>query len=157
MYRRGFDKLGRPVFVARPVGTTSEDWALQTRYVVYNFEHAIASMAPGVEQVVWIIDYTQFSLTAAPPMAFSRGVLTTMSDHYPERMGAIFAINPPMMFRVLWGALSPFIPAKSKKLGVLFVFVCFSLKFIYAILATAVVAAAPAVDVTSILDGVFFC
>ncbi len=38
-----------------------------------------------------------------------------MADHYPERLGAVFAFDPPMVFRVFWGAISPFINEVTKK------------------------------------------
>lgn len=114
MYRRGFDKRNRPVLLVRPAKKSSEDWDTQLRHIVWNFESAIATMAEGVEQIVWLVDYRNFSLIGAPPLSFGKQVMSTLADHYPERLGHVFALDPPMIFRFFWTAISPFIHQQTK-------------------------------------------
>ncbi len=75
MYRRGVDKLRRPVLLVRPAGKSSEAWDVQLRHITFNFEAAIASMEEGVEQLVWLVDYRSFALMSAPPLSFGKSVM----------------------------------------------------------------------------------
>jgi len=71
--------------------------------------------AKGISQWVWIIDYKDYSMKNAPPMSTAMETLNLLSNHYPERLGAAFLIEPPFLFILMWKAVSPFVPPATHK------------------------------------------
>ncbi len=67
LYQRGFDKEGRAVIVMTPSRETrKENFALGIRYLVYTIENAIHSMQDQADQMVWLIDFSNFSKNHLP-------------------------------------------------------------------------------------------
>lgn len=111
-YVRGFDKCGRPVIYMRSRLENTNDHEGNLRHLVYNLERAIAvaeAKGKGVEKVCLVIDFNGFSLMKQPPMKTSRATLDILQNHYPERLGVCFCIDPPWVFQGFWNLISPFI------------------------------------------------
>uniref|UniRef100_A0A7N0ZX70 CRAL-TRIO domain-containing protein n=1 Tax=Kalanchoe fedtschenkoi TaxID=63787 RepID=A0A7N0ZX70_KALFE len=66
----------------------------QMKLVVYTFENATFGLPEGLEHLVWLIDFTGWSLFNVPLKA-SRDFLSTMQNHYPERLAMCFLYDPP--------------------------------------------------------------
>jgi hypothetical protein len=117
MYRHGFTKGGQPVLYVVPTGKTSEQWDIQLNHLVFNLENAFATMdaSKGVEQIVWIVNWAEFSLSDAAPLSFGRTVLSVLQNMYPERLNCFFCMDAPFYFRAVWTVLSPVINANTKK------------------------------------------
>jgi len=115
-YRNGKDKLGRPVVYMRDRNQNTKTYDDQVRFTVYQLDMTIASMdlSMGVEQWALIIDFNGYTMSNAPPMKVSKQVLDIMMEHFPERLGIAFMIDPPFLFTLFWRAISPFIPAETK-------------------------------------------
>jgi len=41
--------------------------------------------------------------------------MNLLGNHYPERLGLAFMVDPPFYFTVFWKAVSPFIPPSTQK------------------------------------------
>lgn len=102
---------GRSVIYMRPSRENTKNHENQIRLLVYNIERAIASMdkTQGHEQICLLIDFQGYSLLNAPPMSVSKLTLEILGNHYPERLGNAFLIDPPFIFNIFWGAISPFV------------------------------------------------
>jgi hypothetical protein len=67
-------------------------------------EQAINRMEPGVETMIWIIDFTNYGVHASSSdgQEVVRRVLGILQNHNPERLGHLFVMNTPWWFNVLW-------------------------------------------------------
>ncbi|KAJ6832933.1 phosphatidylinositol transfer protein PDR16-like isoform X2 [Iris pallida] len=109
-YRGNFkDREGRTVLVMTPAkqNTTSHD--NQLRHLVYLLENAILNLPEDQEQMVWLIDFTGWSLSNAVSMKTSKETLNILQNHYPERLGAAFVFNPPRIFEAFWKVIKVFV------------------------------------------------
>jgi len=114
MYRRGFDKMNRPVIFMNPGKENSTDYVRNVKLLVYTLERAIDSMTDGVETMTWIIDFNGYSRKNTLPYSVCMEVLGILSNHFPERLGACFFVDTPWVFSLSWKALSPFINPVTK-------------------------------------------
>jgi len=111
------DKLGRPILYMKPRFENTKNYKLQLRLLIYHMDRTCAHMdeSNGISQWVWIIDYKEYSMKNAPPMSTAMETLSLLSNHYPERLGAAFLIEPPFLFSLMWKAVSPFVPPATHK------------------------------------------
>lgn len=109
VFINGKDKLGRPLVFLIPRHENSKDYVNNVRLVVYVLERAIQQMDEGVEQIVLMMDFKGYSRGNSVPLGVAREVLSILSNHYPERLGAAFMIDTPWLFSLFWKAISPFI------------------------------------------------
>ncbi|PKA50389.1 Patellin-6 [Apostasia shenzhenica] len=117
VYRANFqDRDGRTVLVLRPgkQNTTSHD--NQLRHLVYLIENAILNLPEGQEQMVWLIDFSGWSLGNSVPIRTARETILVTQNHYPERLAAAFLYNPPRIFETFWKVVKFFMdPITSQK------------------------------------------
>uniref|UniRef100_A0A7N0ZWH1 CRAL-TRIO domain-containing protein n=1 Tax=Kalanchoe fedtschenkoi TaxID=63787 RepID=A0A7N0ZWH1_KALFE len=98
LFRADFhDRHGRTVLIMTPGKQNSTSIDDQMRHVVYSFENAIFHLPEGQEQMVWLNDFTGWSLYCVPLKA-SRDFMNTLQNHYPERLAMCFLYNPPRIF-----------------------------------------------------------
>ncbi|KAI8920416.1 CRAL-TRIO domain-containing protein [Entophlyctis helioformis] len=113
----GFDNQGRPVFYLSPARENTTTYDRQLRFVVYNLEKMCRLLPPGVEAMSVVVDYENVSMRAAPPLSISRRFLQVIGDHYPERMGTSFIVNPTWYLSMFFGLIGPFLdPVTRSKL-----------------------------------------
>lgn len=74
----------------------------QLRHLVYMLENAIINLPEGQEQMIWLIDFTGWSLSNAVPMRTARDTTHILQNHYPERLANAFLYNPPRVFEAFW-------------------------------------------------------
>lgn len=74
----------------------------QIRHLVYLLENAVMNLPEGQEQMVWLIDFTGWSLMNSPPMKTARETANILQNHYPERLAVGFLYNPPRIFETFW-------------------------------------------------------
>eukprot|EP00730_Choanoeca_flexa_P016292 TRINITY_DN7666_c0_g1_i2.p1 TRINITY_DN7666_c0_g1~~TRINITY_DN7666_c0_g1_i2.p1 ORF type:complete len:333 (+),score=65.95 TRINITY_DN7666_c0_g1_i2:129-1127(+) len=115
-YLHGTDKHGRPVIYQRPRRQNTKTYDLQVKQMAYLLERSVNSMdsSKGIQQHVLFIDFKGYSIFNAPPMSVSKQVLSLLMDRYPERLGAAFMVDAPMLFTTTYNILRPFIPAATK-------------------------------------------
>jgi hypothetical protein len=83
LYRRGFDKFGRPVIYMLPAHNTSKDYVSGVKLLVYLIERAIESMPEGVEQLIWFIDFKGMTRQNLTPVGVAKETLDILSNQYP--------------------------------------------------------------------------
>lgn len=74
----------------------------QLRHLVYLIENAILNLPEGHEQMVWLIDFSGWSLTNSVPIKTARETINILQNHYPERLAVAFLYNPPRIFETFW-------------------------------------------------------
>ncbi|XP_074262988.1 uncharacterized protein LOC141585837 [Silene latifolia] len=115
------DKKGRPVLVMRPSCQNSNSVAGQIKYFVYCMENAILNLPPNQEQMVWLVDFWNFSLSNIS-IKSTKETAYVLQNHYPERLGMAILYNPPRMFEQFYSVVKPFLEPKTRN----------KVKFVYA-------------------------
>jgi len=112
-YHNGTDKLGRPIIVMRVKRDTPEDNEGKLRLLLYQMERSLRLMKGGVYQSVWLVDCTGFGLQNMSPSAtkLAYRLVQITTSHYPERLGLLLIVNPPILFTSFWALLKPFVAA----------------------------------------------
>ncbi|KAG5543212.1 hypothetical protein RHGRI_016085 [Rhododendron griersonianum] len=85
----------------------------QIRHLVYLMENAILNLPEGQEQMVWLIDFTGWTLSTSVPVKCARESINILQNHYPERLGASFLYNPPRIFEAFWKIVKYFLDPKT--------------------------------------------
>ncbi|CAA0809787.1 Sec14p-like phosphatidylinositol transfer family protein [Striga hermonthica] len=115
IYRANYvDKQGRTVLVMRPGFQNTTSVEGQIKYLVYCMENAIANLDQGQEQMVWLIDFQQWTM-ACISVKVTRETARVLQDHYPERLGIAILYNPPKVFESFWLLVKPFLEHKTYK------------------------------------------
>uniref|UniRef100_A0A1D1ZJ15 Random slug protein 5 n=1 Tax=Anthurium amnicola TaxID=1678845 RepID=A0A1D1ZJ15_9ARAE len=114
VYRSNFnDFKGRTVLILRPGKQNTSSHDNQLRHLVYLIENAILNLPEGQEQMVWLIDFTGWSLSKAVPIKTARETANILQSHYPERLYAAFLYNPPRIFETFWKIVKYFLDPKT--------------------------------------------
>lgn len=108
------DKEGRPILVMRPCHENSKSVTGQIKYLVYCMENAILNLPPNQEQMVWLIDFWNFSLTNIS-LKSAKEAAHVLQNHYPERLGVAILYNPPRIFEQFYKVVKPFLEPKTRK------------------------------------------
>jgi hypothetical protein len=84
---------------------------------VYQLEKASASMPPGQEKWIWIMDLAKFSYFNATPISVVKQTIEIFSKMFPERLHRAIIVDAPWAFRAIWKVISAFIdPVTSTKI-----------------------------------------
>ncbi|CAM0875069.1 unnamed protein product [Alopecurus aequalis] len=90
MYRASFpDREGKTVVVMRPTKQNTTSHEGQLRHLVYTLENAVLSLPEGQEKMVWLIDFTGWTLAHASPIKTARECMNTVQNHYRETFNCI--------------------------------------------------------------------
>lgn len=127
MYVRGYDNDGRAFVYMKPAKETSTHELNNMRHLVFNLEKAFACTArkslelaqdeasAPLEKICILIDYENFQLSKAPPLSTARLTLDILQKYNPERVHRYYVLNPPMVFRLFWNIVKPFVSAATKE------------------------------------------
>ncbi|KAM3294398.1 hypothetical protein ACQJBY_037340 [Aegilops geniculata] len=114
MYRATFtDKEGRTVVIMRPAKQNTSSHEGQLRYLIYTLENAVLSLPQGLDKMVWLIDFTGWTLANATPIKTARDSANILQNHYPERLSVAFLFNPPKVFEAFFKVIKVFLDPKS--------------------------------------------
>nr|QAA13008.1 Sec14p [Saccharum hybrid cultivar ROC22] len=114
MYRASFrDREGRTVVVMKPTKQNTSSHEGQIRFLVYTLENAISSLPEGQEKMVWLIDFTGWTVAHASPIKTSRETANILQNHFPERLAIGFLFNPPKVFEAFYKVIKIFLDPKS--------------------------------------------
>nr|XP_045083293.1 phosphatidylinositol transfer protein PDR17 [Aegilops tauschii subsp. strangulata] len=114
MYRATFtDREGRTVVIMRPAKQNTSSHEGQLRYLIYTLENAVLSLPQGLDKMVWLIDFTGWTLANATPIKTARDSANILQNHYPERLSVAFLFNPPKVFEAFFKVIKVFLDPKS--------------------------------------------
>ncbi|XP_044377589.1 phosphatidylinositol transfer protein PDR17 isoform X1 [Triticum aestivum] len=114
MYRATFtDKEGRTVVIMRPAKQNTSSHEGQLRHLIYTMENAVLSLPQGLDKMVWLVDYTGWTLANATPIKTARDSTNILQNHYPERLSVAFLFNPPKVFESFFKVIKVFLDSKS--------------------------------------------
>ncbi|GMJ15400.1 hypothetical protein like AT1G75170 [Hibiscus trionum] len=114
VYRANFhDRDGRTVLILRPAKQNTTSLDNQLRHLVYMIENAILNLPEGQQQMVWLIDFTGWSLSTSVPINSARDTINVLQNHYPERLAMAFLYSPPRIFEAFWKIVKYFLDAKT--------------------------------------------
>ena len=123
----GVDRLGRPVYIERYSNMDSDYlYGITTlerisKYWVRGYEHLLydrfPACGPKIMQSCVILDLAgvKLGMFGSRAREFVRTVSKVSSDNYPETLGAMFVVNVPSFFSILYSAVKPLIPPETKK------------------------------------------
>ena len=116
IYARGYDKNNRAILYFCPGLENSSDRDNNMKHLVYQLERGIActQRKSGLQKYVIVLDFRGYKLSNAPPMSTTKMTAEILQNHYPERLLRFFICNPPIIFRVFWKMVSPFIDPVTK-------------------------------------------
>eukprot|EP00262_Sarcandra_glabra_P000896 TRINITY_DN10938_c1_g1_i2.p1 TRINITY_DN10938_c1_g1~~TRINITY_DN10938_c1_g1_i2.p1 ORF type:complete len:297 (+),score=45.21 TRINITY_DN10938_c1_g1_i2:210-1100(+) len=114
VYRANFHDLhGRTVLILRPGKQNTSSHDNQLRHLVYLIENAIINLPEDQEQMVWLIDFSGWSLMNSVPIKTARETANILQSHYPERLALAFLYNPPRIFETFWKIVKYFLDPKT--------------------------------------------
>lgn len=125
----GLDNAGRPVIYGCPSRASNRDAAATVDHVIMEIEHAFSQESKPVpfpdgvlcdEQWVWCVDFNGFGFRDILNPDLGRRFVSVFDSHFPERLGCLLLLDPPMIFSVLLAALKPFMdPATTSKIVIM--------------------------------------
>jgi hypothetical protein len=65
-------------------------------------ENAILHLPEAQEKMVWLIDFTGWTMAHASPIKTSRETANILQNHYPERLAIGFLFNAPKVFEAFF-------------------------------------------------------
>lgn len=74
----------------------------QIKHLVYLIENAILYLPEGQEEMVWLIDFTGWSLRTNVSIKTARETINILQNHYPQRLAVAFLYSPPRLFEAFW-------------------------------------------------------
>ncbi|KAA8495424.1 CRAL-TRIO domain-containing protein [Porphyridium purpureum] len=102
------DKYGRRVLIVRArLHFASQYGPNSNRKVVKHvLDEAVASLDPGVETIMVIIDLKGFSIANAD-LNLARYLIEVFFTYYPRRLDQLLFVDAPLVFKPTWLAIKP--------------------------------------------------
>jgi hypothetical protein len=116
----GLDNAGRPVVYGSPCRASNRDVPATVDHVIMEIEHAFSKEgeivpSPGGvvcdEQWVWCVDFNGFGFGDLLNPEMGRRFVSVFDSHFPERLGCLLLLDPPIIFTMLLAAVRPFMDA----------------------------------------------
>lgn len=101
-----------PIVYASQPRARDADIDRQMSHMVHTLEHVFEA-APHSARWLWIVDFNGFGLREALAARVGINTVSVFSAHMPERMGRIVLLNAPGVFSMFFGALKPFVDART--------------------------------------------
>jgi hypothetical protein len=108
----GRDKDGRATIIMRSKHENTNDHDGNVLHLVYQMERAVKA-CDAEEKWNIVIDFNGYAKNT--PLKTSKAVLSTMQDHYPERLNKAFLVDAPWLFLGAFKLISPFIDPVTRK------------------------------------------
>ncbi|KAI4994172.1 hypothetical protein ZWY2020_029220 [Hordeum vulgare] len=109
MYTATFaDREGRAVVIMRP----AKQGSCGILYIPWRMQFSACLRAEGLDKMVWLIDFTGWTLANATPIKTARDSANILQNHYPERLSVAFLFNPPKVFEAFFKGAAPLRPSK---------------------------------------------
>ena len=108
----GRDKAGRATIIMRSKHENTNDHDGNVLHLVYQMERAVKACEKEEKWNI-VIDFNGYAKNT--PLKTSKAVLSTMQDHYPERLNKAFLVDAPWLFLGAFKLISPFIDPVTRK------------------------------------------
>lgn len=104
VYRKGFDVHGHPIVYFKPGREPAQSTKAAQEYTLYTMEKAVLSIdkSKGKDQLVFLVDFTGFSITQVPSMDLSKEVVGILNDHYTDILAKAYMLDAPSYFDTVW-------------------------------------------------------
>ncbi|OEH75072.1 cral trio domain-containing protein [Cyclospora cayetanensis] len=104
VYRKGFDKRGHPIVYFKPGREPAQSTKAAQDYTLYTMERAMQSVdkSSGRDQLVFLVDFSGFSITQVPSMDLSKEVVGILNDHYTDILAKAYMLDAPSYFDSVW-------------------------------------------------------
>lgn len=107
---------GSPIVYNKKSTTPETDHETQLKQIVYTLERAVAQMdLAQSHQWYWLIDLKNWSSSSGTSLNESMRIVNVLRWHYPERLNKAVIIDAPMHFQLIWSAVRPLIPSKTRE------------------------------------------
>ncbi|KAF7829681.1 random slug protein 5-like [Senna tora] len=114
MYRASFhDRQGRTVLVMKPGMPRKSSMEDGIRLQVYLTENAVLNFPEGQQQMTWLVDFSEFSLTKSVSTKLAKQSIHILQSHYPDRLAMAIVYNPPRIFEAFWKIVKCFLDNKT--------------------------------------------
>lgn len=92
------------LFCIRPGREPAQSTKAAQEYTLYTMEKAILSIdkSRGKDQLVFLVDFTGFSITQVPSMDLSKEVVGILNDHYTDILAKAYMLDAPSYFDAVW-------------------------------------------------------
>ena len=111
----GSDRHGRPcIYSCFAASKAREPKALLAHFISL-LEACIQKMPGHVETLIWLVDFTGFSVKEAMDPRFSINLVQLLQAHYPERMACIICLGAPKAFSGLWSAVKSLMKENTRR------------------------------------------
>jgi len=101
-----------PIVYASQPRARDPDIERQMSHMIHTLEH-VFDVASHAARWLWIVDFNGFGLREALAARVGIHTVSVFSAHMPERMGRIILLNAPTVFSMFFGALRPFLDART--------------------------------------------
>lgn len=112
LYHYGYDKQSRPIIYIQmgkdKTDMSEENKLLKFKFFVYIMEKCVARMAPGVTNILWIVDMKDSSLSLGVVKAM-KDMFVKLGDYYTERLARCMMINVGWTLSLIWSFVKPFL------------------------------------------------
>jgi len=110
------DKENRPCFVALVGRHNPKDSDVQVmlKMLVFVLEKAAELAPPGVEKFCTIFDCSGFGINQMD-WPFVKDAIQILQNFYPERLGALYVVNYPMIINMLWKMIKPWLDNRTSE------------------------------------------
>lgn len=90
--------------LVRPGREPAQSTKAAQEYTLYTMEKAILSIdkTKGKDQLVFLVDFTGFSITQVPSMDLSKEVVGILNDHYTDILAKAYMLDAPSYFDAVW-------------------------------------------------------
>lgn len=121
-FRANFhDREGRVVLIVRVGKQNTKGVEGNLLHFVYLLENAILNLPEGQEQMIWLIDFSEFSINTYMPVKLAQEMIHVLQNHYPGRLAVAFLCKPPWIFEAFWKVIKYFMNPST----------CTNCKFVY--------------------------
>ncbi|GIX64315.1 CRAL/TRIO domain-containing protein [Babesia caballi] len=117
VYRKGYDKSGRPLLYYRPRDEVDYDREKQVCLIFFGIERALESqlLMHGNDKVVVFVDLVGWSLSKMPTVELVIDTIRALAEHYTDVVNEVVIVDAPLLFDPLMQMIKAVIDSSTAK------------------------------------------
>ncbi|ORM40665.1 Phosphatidylinositol transfer protein PDR16 [Babesia sp. Xinjiang] len=117
VYRKGYDKSGRPILYYRPRDEVDFDRDNQALLIFFTLEQATQTLllSRGNDKIVVIVDLIGWSMSKIPTLELVIDTVRACSEHYTDLMHEVIILDPPMLMDPLMQMIKAVLDSSTAK------------------------------------------